>query len=80
MLLSVPQQQQSLEFKANQRLENIVFTDNVISLIIENVKVHKAHGWDNISIGIIKLRDESTALPLRLILQSFLNDGVFPED
>ena len=80
MLLSVPQQQQSLEFKAKQRLENIVLNDNVISLIKENVKVHKAHGWDNVSTGMIKLRDESIALPLRLILQSVLSDGVFPED
>ena len=36
-----------------------------------------AHGWDNISIRMIKLCGKLFALPLRLILQSILYDGVF---
>ena len=40
----------------------------------------KAHGWDNISIRMVKLCGKSIALPLRLIFRSILNDGIFPED
>ena len=68
----------SLEFKANERLEKITFTDDDINLITKTVSVDKVHGWDNISIRMIKLCGKSIAL--RSIFQSILYDGVFPDD
>ena len=65
----------SLEFKANERLEKITFTDDDINLITKTVSVDKVHGWDNISIRMIKLCGKSIAL--RSIFQSILYDGVF---
>ena len=47
---------------------------------MKNLNLGKAHGWDNISIRMIKLCGKSIALPLSLIFQSILNDGVFPDD
>ena len=47
---------------------------------MKNLNVDKPHGWDNISIRMIKHCGKSIALPLRLIFQSILNDGVFPDD
>ena len=70
----------SLEFKTSKRIEKITFTDEDIYLIIKNLNVDKSHGWDNISIRMIKHSSKSIALPLRLIFQSILNDGVFPDD
>ena len=67
----------SLEFKINQSLENITFTGDDISVIIKNVKVDKAHGWDNVSFQMIKLCGKSIALPLRLIFQLILTTGFF---
>ena len=67
----------SVEFKTNQKLENITFTNYYISLIIKKLKADKAYGLDNISIQIIKLCGKSIALPLRLIFQFVLNDVVF---
>ena len=70
----------SLKFKTSKRVEKITFTDDVINLIIKNLNVDKAHGWDNISIRMIKLYGKSITLILSLIFQSALNDGVFPDD
>ena len=70
----------SLEFKTGKRIEKVTFTDDDINLIVKNLNVGKAHGWDNISIRIIKLCSKSIARPLSLIFQSILNDGVVPND
>ena len=69
-----------LEFKTGKRIEKITFNDGDIYLIIKNLNVDKAYGWDNISIRMIKLCGKSIARPLSLIFQSMLNDGVFPDD
>ena len=63
----------SLEFKTSKRIDKINFTD-------DDINVDKAHGRDNISIQMVKLCGKSIALPLNLIFQSILNDGVFPDD
>ena len=70
----------SLEFKTRKRIEEITFTDDDINLIIKNLNVDKAYGWDNISIRMIKLCGKSITRPLSLIFWSILNDGVFPDD
>ena len=48
--------------------------------MIKNLSVDKAHGWNNISIRMIKLCGKSIVRPLSLIFQSILNDGVFLDD
>ena len=53
----------SLEFKTNKRIEKITFTDYHINLIIKNLNTGKAHGWDNMSIRMVKLCGKSIALP-----------------
>ena len=70
----------SLEFKTRKKIEKITFIDEEIHLIIKNLNVDKGHGWNNISIRIIKHCGKSIALPLSLIFQSFLNDRFFPDD
>ena len=39
-----------LEFKTNQRLENITFTGDSINVLVKNLNVNEAHGWDSVSI------------------------------
>ena len=43
------------QFKTSKRLEKTTFIDDDINLIIKNLNVDKADGWDNISIRMIKL-------------------------
>ena len=42
--------------------------------------MNKAHGWDQLSIRMIKACGNSVSLPLKLIFKSMINEGVFPED
>ena len=47
--------------------------------IIRSLNPNKAHGWDDISIRMIKICDDALLLPLRLIFVSCLTQGVFPQ-
>ena len=40
----------------------------------------KAHGWDQLSIRMIKTCGDSITFPLKLIFKSMINEGVFPND
>ena len=61
------------------QLRDFVISDDKILKIIRNLNQNKAHGWDEISVRMIKLCDESLTLPLRLIFESCLRHGIFPE-
>ena len=42
--------------------------------------MNKTHGWDQLSIRMIKACGNSISLPLKLVFNSMINEGVFPED
>ena len=52
----------------------------MIYLIPKNLNPEKAHGWDNISIRMIKLCGKAIVDPLRILFLSFLEEGVYPDD
>ena len=64
----------------NARLNSFSITEKYILATIKSVDPNKSHGWDNISIKMIKMCGESLALPLKMIFEAALNDGVFPDD
>ena len=64
------------EYKANSKFDNISFTEHEIISIIRSLNHNKAHGWDAISIRMIKMCDESIVFPLKLIFESALKFGV----
>ena len=39
---------------------------------------NKAHGWDEISLGMLNLSDKSLVTPLKIIFTNCLKRGVFP--
>ena len=47
--------------------------------IIRSLNPDKAHGWDDISVRMIKLCDKALVFPLKLIFENCLRQGVFPE-
>ena len=67
------------EYKTNTNIDNISFTENEIISIIRSLNHNKAHGWDGISIRMIKICDESIAYPLKIIFDTALKSGIFPE-
>ena len=40
----------------------------------------KAHGWDQLSIRMIKTCGDTITFQLKLIFKSMINEGVFPDD
>ena len=47
---------------------------------MKSLDPNKSHGWDNISIKMIKMCGESLALPLKMIFEAALNNGAFADD
>ena len=54
--------------------------ENGILSTIKNPNASKAHGWDKISIIMIKLCCKTIVIPLKRIFRSMLGKGVLPDD
>ena len=65
-------------FKTNLRINNILLDEAKILALIRALDVNKAHGWDDISIQMIKICDESLVKPLVKIYQFSLDSCIFP--
>ena len=70
----------NFSYKTEKRLTSFDIKEDDILLIIKNLKVNKAHRWDQLSIRMIKACSNSISFPLKLIFKSMINEGVFPED
>ena len=69
----------NFNFRTNKRLNNVVINHAEILKIIKNFNPAKAHGWDGISIRMIKICDQSVIHPLIIIFHKAIRTGVFPE-
>ena len=79
---SAQQQIQAAKFRNIQPVNTTLLNDVVISVekilnIIRSLNPNKAHGWDEISVRMIKL--SALVIPLKIIFKSCLNRGIFPE-
>ena len=63
----------------NNLLEDVSFSEDDIKNIIESLNPKKAHGWDEISIRMIKMSTESIIKPLFFIYTNCINKRIFPE-
>ena len=66
-------------YRTNARITSFHVTKEDILLIIKALDSSKAHGWDNISIKMIKICGESVTVPLKIISESSLKEKKFPE-
>ena len=69
-----------ISFRTNARLNSFSITEKDILAIIKSLDPNNSHGWNNISIKIIKISGESLTLALKMLFRTALNDGVFPND
>ena len=60
-------------------LSDCLISDEKILNIIRSLNPNKAHGWDEISVRMIKLSDAALVIPLRMISKNCLRRGLFPE-
>ena len=62
----------SFSYKTNTRLDSFKVTESDILLIIKSLDSTKAHGYNNLSIRMMKMCSESITLPLKIIFQESL--------
>ena len=67
------------ECNVNSKIDNVIFTEHDILSIIRSLNSNKAHGWDDISIRMVKMCDESIAYPLKIIFETALKSGIYPD-
>jgi hypothetical protein len=60
------------------QIENVTINESKIKDILKNLNPNKSHGWDNISIRMIKLCGSSLANPLTIIFKNCVAKGAFP--
>ena len=65
--------------ETNEVLDNFFFSVTDISNIINNLDPNKSHGYDNISVRLIKICGLSICKPLNIIFSNCLSQGIFPE-
>ena len=66
-------------FIQNKQVNSFKVTESDILSIIKALDSTKPHGYDNLSIRMIKICSESITLPLKIIFQESLKKGKFPE-
>ena len=57
---------------------NVHFDDQKIITIIRTLNVDKAHGWDNVSVRMIRICDDTLVKPLLNIFRCSLESSTFP--
>ena len=68
-----------MSYVTDKRIANIDFTFNDIFNLIKSLDIGKAHGYDNISVRMIKICGEPICRPLELIFRDCIRLGTFPE-
>ena len=70
----------NFSYKTEKILTSFDIKDDDILSIIKNLNVDKAHGWDQLSIRMIKSCCDAITFQLKLIFKSMIDEGVFPDD
>ena len=66
-------------YKTNTRINCFHVANKDVLLIINSLDSSKAHGYDNISIKMIKRCNDSITIPLKIIFEESLKKGIFPD-
>ena len=67
-------------YQTENRLNDITFGNEKLLNIIQSLDATKAHGYDGISIRMLKLISPSIIKPLSTIFQNCMKSGIFPDD
>ena len=59
-------------------MDDIEIDPAKVLTIIRSLHPIKAHGWDDLSISMIKISDAAIVNPLCLIYKMYLSAGTFP--
>ena len=65
-------------FLPTSRLSSLDINEDKILKIIRALKIHKAHGHDDISIRMIKICDKSLLKPFTILCQNSMKSSCYP--
>ena len=66
--------------RCNNLLETIEIDGDKVLRIIRSLDCNKAHGWDDLSVSMVKICDSSIARPLCLIYETCMHTGLFSDN
>ena len=69
-----------LLYLTDNYLSFVIFPQDDVAKIIQNLDPNKAHGHDNISIRMLKICGSSIYKPLEMIFKQCIETGVFPSE
>ena len=67
------------KFLTQSRLNSIDISENEVLNIIRALNIHKAHGYDDISIRMIKMCDKWLLKPLTLLFENSIKSSCYPD-
>ena len=67
-------------FVTHVGLSSIQFKDQDILKTIHCLNYNKAHGYDDISIKLLKICNSSIVKPLSIVFKNYLQTGTFPNN
>ena len=65
-----------LTIRTDKRLLPLKINEDDILSIMKSLNSNKSHGWDKLSIKMIKMCDKTLVYPLKLIFKASIQDGV----
>ena len=65
--------------KTNLSLTTLHVSEEKILAIIRGFDPNKSSGWDNLSPRMLKMCHSSIVSPLKIIFETCIREGVFPE-
>ena len=60
------------------KLTSIDISHKKITKIIQSLNPNKAHGFDETSVHMMKISDDALVLPLKIIFENCIQNGIFP--
>ena len=69
----------ALYLKTDKKLRNLSINENDMSTIIRNIDLNESHGWDNLSVRMIKPCSDSLIYPLKCIFEGAHQKGKYPD-
>ena len=68
----------SFQLRTRHTLSDVLFDDETILGIIRSLNPNKSSGWDSISPRMLKICDSSIVKPIRIIFETCLKTGIYP--
>ena len=68
-----------LNFKTDQKLDQLQISSNYILTLIRKLNPNKATGSDGISAEMLLLCGDTVVLPLKIIFSNIVSTGIFPD-